>query len=126
MNDVFIMLVYFCGFFQKSRDVDYKIMATFVEFYCTMLGFINFRLYHSLGVYYPPKVSYTTLEQLKFVIVIIIINIIIIIIIIIIISIIIIVIIIISTILLIFIIYQSLTCPQKAMKKTIAVWKTRN
>ncbi|KAI9375000.1 Pescadillo N-terminus-domain-containing protein [Aspergillus egyptiacus] len=36
-------------------DVDYRIMATFVEFYTTLLGFVNFRLYSSIGLRYPPK-----------------------------------------------------------------------
>lgn len=35
-------------------DVDYKIMLTFLEFYETLLGFINFQLYHSINVKYPP------------------------------------------------------------------------
>lgn len=39
---------------QKS-EVDFKIMSTFVEFYTILLGFVNFRLYHSLNLYYPPK-----------------------------------------------------------------------
>ncbi|KAM3723699.1 Pescadillo [Dirofilaria immitis] len=30
-------------------------MATFAEFYITMLEFINFRLYQSIGLFYPPK-----------------------------------------------------------------------
>ncbi|KAI5291624.1 mRNA-binding ribosome synthesis protein nop7 [Ascosphaera aggregata] len=38
-----------------TPDVDYRIMATFVEFYTTMLGFVNFRLYTSIGLVYPPK-----------------------------------------------------------------------
>lgn len=38
-------------------DVDFKIMATFTEFYTTMLGFINFKLYQSLNLFYPPKLS---------------------------------------------------------------------
>ncbi|KAE8152871.1 Pescadillo N-terminus-domain-containing protein [Aspergillus avenaceus] len=43
-------------FVQKvNGDVDYRIMATFVEFYTTLLGFVNFRLYSSLGLRYPPK-----------------------------------------------------------------------
>uniref|UniRef100_A0A8B9E4U4 Pescadillo homolog n=1 Tax=Anser cygnoides TaxID=8845 RepID=A0A8B9E4U4_ANSCY len=37
-------------------DVDYRVMATFTEFYTTLLGFVNFRLYHSLNLHYPPKV----------------------------------------------------------------------
>ncbi|XP_047311064.1 pescadillo homolog [Impatiens glandulifera] len=34
--------------------VDYKVMLTFLEFYETLLAFINFRLYHSVNVSYPP------------------------------------------------------------------------
>uniref|UniRef100_A0A8C3TAV1 Pescadillo homolog n=1 Tax=Chelydra serpentina TaxID=8475 RepID=A0A8C3TAV1_CHESE len=37
-------------------DVDYRVMATFTEFYTTLLGFVNFRLYQSLNLHYPPKV----------------------------------------------------------------------
>uniref|UniRef100_A0A671YAP3 Pescadillo homolog n=1 Tax=Sparus aurata TaxID=8175 RepID=A0A671YAP3_SPAAU len=37
-------------------DVDYRVMATFTEMYTTLLGFVNFRLYHSLNLLYPPKV----------------------------------------------------------------------
>lgn len=33
-------------------------MATFTEFYTTLLGFVNFKLYHSLNLFYPPKVSH--------------------------------------------------------------------
>ncbi|XP_012251511.2 pescadillo homolog [Athalia rosae] len=40
---------------QSKNEVDFKIMATFVEFYVIMLGFVNFRLYHSLNMFYPPK-----------------------------------------------------------------------
>lgn len=32
-------------------------MATFTEFYTTLLGFVNFRLYQSLNLRYPPKVD---------------------------------------------------------------------
>ncbi|KAL3474675.1 Pescadillo N-terminus-domain-containing protein [Aspergillus californicus] len=38
-----------------NADVDYRIMATFVDFYTTLLGFVNFRLYSSIGLRYPPK-----------------------------------------------------------------------
>ena len=36
-------------------DVDFRIMGTFVEFYMTLLSFVNFRLYTSIGFKYPPK-----------------------------------------------------------------------
>ncbi|TDZ33827.1 Pescadillo-like protein [Colletotrichum spinosum] len=44
-------------------DVDFRIMGTFVEFYMTLLGFINFRLYTSLGLKYPPKFDQTKDDQ---------------------------------------------------------------
>lgn len=40
---------------QSKAEVDFKIMSTFVEFYTIMLGFVNFRLYHTLNLFYPPK-----------------------------------------------------------------------
>jgi len=36
-------------------DVDFRIMLTFIEFYATMIGFINFQLYHTLNLQYPPQ-----------------------------------------------------------------------
>ena len=36
-------------------DVDFRIMGTFVEFYMTLLGFVNLRLYTSVGLKYPPR-----------------------------------------------------------------------
>ncbi|KAI9762824.1 MAG: mRNA-binding ribosome synthesis protein [Chaenotheca gracillima] len=45
-------------FVQKvTGDVDFRIMGTFVEFYTTLLGFVNFRLYNSIGLVYPPKLD---------------------------------------------------------------------
>ena len=38
-----------------TGDVDFRIMGTFVEFYTTLLGFVNFRLYTSVGLIYPPR-----------------------------------------------------------------------
>ncbi|PSC72835.1 GDP-mannose 3,5-epimerase 2 [Micractinium conductrix] len=38
-------------------DVDYKVMLTFLEFYQTLLQFVNFKLYHSLGLRYPPALD---------------------------------------------------------------------
>jgi pescadillo protein len=38
-------------------DVDYRVMLTFLEFHHTMLQFVNYKLYHALGVRYPPVVD---------------------------------------------------------------------
>lgn len=38
-------------------------MGTFVEFYTTLLGFVNFRLYNSIGLIYPPKFNRNSDEQ---------------------------------------------------------------
>ncbi|XP_065502290.1 pescadillo homolog [Caloenas nicobarica] len=46
-------------------DVDYRVMATFTEFYTTLLGFVNFRLYQSLNLVYPPKIDSQTDAELK-------------------------------------------------------------
>jgi hypothetical protein len=35
-------------------DVDYRVMLTFLEFYNTLLQFVLFKLYHQLGLKYPP------------------------------------------------------------------------
>lgn len=42
---------------QMPGDVDFRVMLTFVEFYTTVMGFTNFRLYHSLNLKYPPQVD---------------------------------------------------------------------
>ncbi|XP_063000343.1 pescadillo homolog isoform X2 [Elgaria multicarinata webbii] len=46
-------------------DVDYRVMATFTEFYTTLLGFVNFRLYQSLNLHYPPKIEGQASIELK-------------------------------------------------------------
>ncbi|CAJ1068816.1 pescadillo [Xyrichtys novacula] len=47
-------------------DVDYRVMATFTELYTTLLGFVNFRLYHSLNLIYPPKMdSKVEMDQME-------------------------------------------------------------
>ncbi|NXO55386.1 PESC protein, partial [Aramus guarauna] len=46
-------------------DVDYRVMATFTEFYTTLLGFVNFRLYQSLNLLYPPKLDGQADVELK-------------------------------------------------------------
>lgn len=48
---------HFCFEPQNKLEVDFKVMSIFVEFYTIMLGFVNYRLYHSLNLYYPPKFS---------------------------------------------------------------------
>ncbi|CAD6574433.1 MAG: mRNA-binding ribosome synthesis protein nop7 [Alectoria sarmentosa] len=46
-----------------TGDVDFRIMGTFVEFYTTLLGFVNFRLYTSIGLIYPPRFNAKSDEQ---------------------------------------------------------------
>lgn len=46
-----------------TGDIDYRIMGTFVEFYCTLLGFINYRLYTTIGLVYPPKFDTSSDER---------------------------------------------------------------
>ncbi|XP_028271000.1 pescadillo [Parambassis ranga] len=46
-------------------DVDYRVMATFTELYTTLLGFVNFRVYHSLNLVYPPKLDSKAEPELK-------------------------------------------------------------
>ena len=36
-------------------DVDYRVMLTFLEFYQSLVKFVNFKLYHMLGAPYPPS-----------------------------------------------------------------------
>ncbi|XP_076289348.1 pescadillo homolog isoform X1 [Lasioglossum baleicum] len=48
---------HFCFEPQAKNEVDFKLMSIFVEFYIIMLGFVNFRLYHTLNLYYPPKLT---------------------------------------------------------------------
>ena len=47
------------GFVQPA-EVDMRLMSIFVEFYTTVLGFVNFRLFHSLNLAYPPKLATVT------------------------------------------------------------------
>ncbi|XP_043676991.1 pescadillo homolog isoform X2 [Vespula pensylvanica] len=44
---------------QEKREVDFKVMSIFVEFYIVMLGFVNYRLYHTLNLFYPPQFNNT-------------------------------------------------------------------
>lgn len=36
-------------------DVDINVMRTFTEFYAHLLGFINYKLFSSIGIAYPPQ-----------------------------------------------------------------------
>lgn len=45
--------------YEHPEDVDYRIMQTFTEFYITLQGFVNYKLYNSLNLHYPPKVAVT-------------------------------------------------------------------
>ncbi|KAJ3084017.1 mRNA-binding ribosome synthesis protein nop7 [Physocladia obscura] len=40
----------------SPRDVDFRIMATFLDLYETLVGFINFKLYLDLNLAYPPRI----------------------------------------------------------------------
>ena len=46
-----------------TGDIDFRIMGTFVEFYTTLLGFVNFRLYTSVGLVYPPRFNASSDER---------------------------------------------------------------
>jgi pescadillo protein len=51
-------------FVQKmTGDIDFRIMGTFIEFYTTLLGFVNYRLYTTIGLVYPPKFNSASDEQ---------------------------------------------------------------
>lgn len=50
---------------QNKSEVDFKVMSHFVEFYCVMLGFVNFRLYNQLNLYYPPKLTQSTGDDIE-------------------------------------------------------------
>merc|ERR1712098_4322 len=47
------------GFVQPA-EVDMRLMSIFVEFYTCVLGFVNYRLFHSLNITYPPKIATVT------------------------------------------------------------------
>ena len=41
----------------RARSVDYRVMKTFLDFYVYLIGFINFRLFQSINLVYPPKIA---------------------------------------------------------------------
>ncbi|KAI8070414.1 Pescadillo N-terminus-domain-containing protein [Gongronella butleri] len=42
---------------EVPTDVDFRVMATFLEFYITLMGFVNYRLYNDLNLTYPPDLA---------------------------------------------------------------------
>jgi len=38
-------------------DVDYRVMTTFLDFYIVLIKFVNYKLYSSIGLQYPPVES---------------------------------------------------------------------
>ncbi|KAJ2706863.1 mRNA-binding ribosome synthesis protein nop7 [Coemansia spiralis] len=42
---------------QVPTDVDFRVMATFLQFYQTLLGFVNYRLFTAANLSYPPKLD---------------------------------------------------------------------
>jgi len=43
--------------YERPQDVDFRIIGTHVELYCPLLGFVNFRLFASIGLHYPPVLA---------------------------------------------------------------------
>jgi len=50
---------------KNPADVDFKIMATFLEFFTTLLGFVNYKLFTEFGLFYPPKLSFSATTSLS-------------------------------------------------------------
>ncbi|MCL4125144.1 UNVERIFIED_CONTAM: hypothetical protein GTU68_061146, partial [Idotea baltica] len=42
---------------ERNINSDVRVMRVFMEFYCTMLSFVNFKLFQSLNLYYPPRLT---------------------------------------------------------------------
>ncbi|KAL1521139.1 hypothetical protein AB1Y20_022693 [Prymnesium parvum] len=42
---------------QPTMSVDYRVMLSFLELYEALLTFVNFKLYHELGLAYPPEID---------------------------------------------------------------------
>ncbi|KAI8976015.1 Pescadillo N-terminus-domain-containing protein [Pilobolus umbonatus] len=40
-------------------DVDFRVMLTFLDFYRTLVGFVNYKLYNDINMTYPPKIDET-------------------------------------------------------------------
>uniref|UniRef100_A0A914GZ88 Pescadillo homolog n=1 Tax=Globodera rostochiensis TaxID=31243 RepID=A0A914GZ88_GLORO len=39
----------------RANELDFSVMANFVDFYVCMLSFVNYRLFKALGLFYPPQ-----------------------------------------------------------------------
>eukprot|EP00794_Sanderia_malayensis_P014002 gene14002-15460_t len=50
---------------EPTIDVDFRVMLTFVEFYTTLIGFVNFHLYNLMNLKYPPQVAVSRSEESK-------------------------------------------------------------
>lgn len=48
----------------RVSNVDLNVMKTFTEFYITLMGFINFKLYKSINAVYPPQAVSSNLKDL--------------------------------------------------------------
>uniref|UniRef100_A0A1B6CUK3 Pescadillo homolog n=1 Tax=Clastoptera arizonana TaxID=38151 RepID=A0A1B6CUK3_9HEMI len=60
-----IMPHQYCFEPQAKSEVDFRIMSTFAQFYTVLLGFVNFRLYHGLNLFYPPKFIHLEVSDKK-------------------------------------------------------------
>jgi len=49
----------------RVSDVDINVMKTFTEFYVTLLGFINYKLFTTINAVYPPKIVAENMKDLK-------------------------------------------------------------
>eukprot|EP01123_Difflugia_compressa_P003548 TRINITY_DN1466_c2_g3_i1.p1 TRINITY_DN1466_c2_g3~~TRINITY_DN1466_c2_g3_i1.p1 ORF type:complete len:646 (+),score=134.27 TRINITY_DN1466_c2_g3_i1:95-2032(+) len=47
----------------NPKEVDYAVMLSFLEFHEILVGFVNFKLFQSLGLSYPPKYSEISFEM---------------------------------------------------------------
>ena len=46
----------------EIKDVDFRMMSTFLEFYTAAFKFIMFKLFHELGMRYPPQIDERLLD----------------------------------------------------------------
>lgn len=48
----------------RVSNVDLNVMKTFTEFYVTLLGFINYKLFKSINAVYPPQILIEKMQEL--------------------------------------------------------------